>query len=250
MRITPGIARKWKDLSLSHRVITLVLIISFFFLSAFAFFTAYLSRDVITRLINSHNGNLARQISLEVNHYFQYVLDVLRLQTMQPEKDPENRDNRFITLRRQFSFTFGDIYWMDQEGKISMSLKGPLEKIIAQGVQKYKPPLVMDLDPGIFEAIKSGKVTISSVKYSTYSLAPYCYLTIPIFDSKGNNEGALAAEIDLRSLWTRLDNFQNFEGVVSIVDSKGRVLVCTDRRQIGQFRKERGAEPSMGGKNH
>ncbi|MCU0596933.1 MAG: PAS domain S-box protein, partial [Desulfobacterota bacterium] len=238
MKVVQEAFRRYWDKSVVHRVIALVTVISLLSLIAQGVLTARVGRNTVNHLIISHNEFLAEQISREIALFFQRLIEIMRLQEAHLfESDANHQAHALVQLRKQFAYTFGEMYLLDDEGKVCLSLTGTLEQAITQGVRRHEPAASMPLDPSVQRALRSKTITISAVQFdSDLRPSPSLFITLPSVMPDGNIQGTFVAEIDLRTLWTRLEGFHQFRGKVSLVDEKGTILASTDARQIGNVR--------------
>jgi signal transduction histidine kinase len=229
-------AKKWWYEKLSHRVVLSVVAICLVLLSAQGAFTVVMGRRVVDHFIASRNYELAKNVSLTVTGFFNDLLDILDSQGRQIVSQDSRavQSEMILMFREQYAYTFGDIYLLDGAGRVCIKLGGTIYDVVKKGVEEYDPPVEMELDGSVNRAVASGLITISGSKFFHYTGTPYIIMTVPVeIPGITGNAAFLVANVDLRTLWTRLGRYQLNDGSLYVLDSEGKIVAGSNRRELG-----------------
>lgn len=224
----------WWQVRLSRQIIIPAVLVTLLFLAALGFVAFRLGQNAVVMQVEARNRQLATQVGQEITIFFQTLLDTLRLQESQllDTRNPERQAGALIALRNQFPYTYGDLRLLDAEGRHTLIVSGTLEQVLAGEPTWFDPPAVIPLDESVQAALETRSIVVSPVAFRPISNSPFVTMTLPL--GVEGTSGALVAEIDLRSFWTRVDSLRIEDGSVSIVDQTGVILAHPDRRRVGQ----------------
>lgn len=226
----------WRRERLTRRIATPVIAVTLLFVAALGFVAFRLGQRAVTDQVDARNRQLAVQVSGEVATFFQTQLDTLRLQgdLLLASASPEEQGQALLRLRARFPYTFNDLRLYDGAGREILQVAGPLMAALAEGARRPETPGTPD--GAVVQALADRTLRISPVAFRPITGTPYVTATLPLIrcgeESPCDPSGALVAQIDLRSFWTRVDGFRIAEGAVTIVDGTGLVLAHPDRRLV------------------
>jgi signal transduction histidine kinase len=229
-------AKKWWYEKLSHRAVLSVVTICLLFISAQGAFTVVLGRRVVDHFIESRNYEFAKNVSFNITSFFNDLLDILNSQARQiVSQDSQDVQSKMIVIfREQYAYTFGDIYLLDGEGRVRIKLGGTIYDVVKKGVEVYDPPVEMELDGSVKRAVATGIISVSGSNFFHYTGTPYIIITIPVEVSGiTGNAAFFAVNVDLRTLWTRLGRYLLKDGSLYVVDSEGKIVAGSNRRELG-----------------
>jgi serine phosphatase RsbU (regulator of sigma subunit) len=227
----------WRRASLTRRIGLPAIAVTLLFLAALGFVAFRLGQRAVVDQVNARNRQLAVQISSELATFFEGQVDVLRLQAEDILAAPgvRQRGAALVRLRAQFPYVYNDVRLYDAAGVETLSAAGRLDQLIADGAGVG---LATDPDPAVARAIAGRALAISPVAFRPITSTPYVTATLPILrcdlgQTPCTPAGAIVAQIDLRSFWTRVDGFSIQDGAVTIVDASGTVIAHPERREVG-----------------
>ncbi|MBN2322797.1 MAG: GHKL domain-containing protein [Spirochaetes bacterium] len=228
--------KKWWYEKLSHRVVLSVVWICVVLLSAQGAFTVIMGRRIVDHFIESRNYELAKNISLNVTDFFNDLLDILESQARQIvlQHSQESQSEMLVTFREQYAYTFGNLYLLDGTGRVRVKLGGTLYDVMKKGVEVYEPPVEMELDESVNRAVASGLITVSGSRFYNYTGTPYIIMTVPVgISAITGNAAFFVVNVDLRTLWTRLGKYLLKDGSLYVLDSEGKIVAGSNRRELG-----------------
>lgn len=228
----------WRRANLTRRIGLPAVAVTLLFLAALGFVAFRLGQRAVVDQVDARNRQLAVQISAEIATFFDSQLDTLRLQGDQilAAAGPAAKADALIRLRSQFPYIYNDLRLYGADGAEQASAAGRLSDLLAGAAGSPAGPATPD--QAVARAIAGRTVAISPVAFRPITSTPYVTATLPLLRCPTGQTpcapaGALVAQIDLRSFWTRVDGFRIEDGAVTIVDEQGTVIAHPDRRQVG-----------------
>lgn len=225
----------WRRARLTRRIALPVITATLLFLGALGFVAFRIGQRAVVDQVEARNRQLAVQVSGEIATFFQAQLDTLRLQSdrLLNSTAPDEQSAALVRLRAQFPYIFNDLRLYDGSGRVQLSAAGPLSEVLARGAQYAAAPA----DAAVAHALASRTIVVSPVAFRPLAGTPYITTTLPLLRCEGaapcEAAGAIQAQIDLRSFWTKVDGFRIEDGAVTIVDNRGVIVAHPDRRQVG-----------------
>jgi signal transduction histidine kinase len=239
------------NLGLLPRVVVPALLVSLSSLILLGRVTSRLAERTIIDMLAARNSALISSAIAGLSQYFDDLIELLRLQGSQimDQESRSSRQSMLTALRANRSYAFGRMQLLDPVGRALLEISGTLDEVMAQGAIRTDAPDGMVLDAATTRALKTGLLSVSRPRFSEFGVSPSVVLTLPLVDRGGRSRGALAVEIDMRSLWERLDAYSGFEGVLTLADASGAVLVSSDRKRIGSSTRIEGLEEAAAGEH-
>lgn len=229
----------WRRANLTRRIGIPAIAVTLLFVAALGFVAFRLGQRAVVDEVNTRNRQLAVQISGEIATFFESQLDILRLQAGQivTTADVAEQGAALVRLRTQFPYAYNDLRLYNAAGGETLSATGRLGDLIAGGAAVAADPAAVDTE--VASAIARRTLTISPVAFRPITSTPYVTATLPILSCDIGQvpcepAGAIVAQVDLRSFWTRVDAFRIEDGAVTIVDETGTVVAHPDRREVGR----------------
>ncbi|MBN1486618.1 MAG: response regulator [Anaerolineae bacterium] len=228
--------KHWWSVQLSRQIIAIALPVTVLFLSGLGFVAFRLSQKAIITQVEARNSQLATQIGEEIAAMYNYVIDTLRLeeQLLQNEESLKHQATYLTQLRSSFRYTYNDIWVLNPDGELTLSATGSLQEVLQNGAVYYDPPIPFELEPALQAAFDQGLIGESKVAFRDIMATPYVTLLLPMTAGNAKITGAIITEIDLRSLWTKVDSLRMQDGNIIIIDQQGTILAHRDRERIGQ----------------
>lgn len=246
------ITRLWRG-SLRRQIVIPAILVTLLFLSALGFVAFRIGQRAVAAQVEARNRQIATEVSLEVGTYFQSLIDTLRLQgeQLRDSTNPARQSAALVALRSRFPYTYNDLRVVDQSGRATMVLTGTLAKALDRGAVGVDSLDSLSRDPSVQEALQQERITIAPVAFRPITNVPYVTMTLPLERCLPQQScvpsGALVAQVDLRTFWTKVDSIRLDGGSVGIVDRKGVILAHPDRQRVGTVIDQRAIAPVFGG---
>ncbi|NTU78716.1 MAG: SpoIIE family protein phosphatase [Chloroflexales bacterium] len=242
----------WRRARLTRRITVPAIIVTLLFLAVLGFVAFRLGQRAVIEQVDARNRQLAVQVSGEIATFFQTQIDTLRLQGDRTldTSDPERQGDALVKLRSQFPYVYNDLRLFDAGGREAVSATGRLTDLVTSGAARPAAPGAPD--PTVLTAMAERALVISPVGFRPITGTPYVTATLPLLRCDPDEtpcaaRGALQAQIDLRSFWTRVDGIRIENGAVTIVDNTGLIIAHPDRRQVGGKIAETSIAPLFAG---
>ncbi len=225
----------WWQQRLSRQIILPTALATMLFLAALGFVAFRAGQNTIEEQVNIRNLELARLISDDINRFFQILLDTTRLQEAQllDQENTISQIRAMQALRRTFPGTYSSLWLVDPEARLLLSMIDSNKPRQTFDVNRYDPPREVPLDPSVAAGLEADVLSVSEIHFRPITDWPYITATLPLANEAGEKGGALVAEIDLRTFWSRVDAIDIESGNAIIVDHNGYVLAHPNRQLIG-----------------
>ncbi|HMQ30532.1 MAG TPA: SpoIIE family protein phosphatase [Chloroflexaceae bacterium] len=227
----------WRRADLTRRIGLPAIAVTLLFLAALGFVAFRLGQRAVVDQVDDRNRQLAVQVSAEIATFVESELGTLRLVGDQliAAPGPEAQSAALLRLRAQFPYIYNDLRFYDAAGAEAASAAGRLSDLLAGAASAPSPG---GGDEAVARAIAGRTLAISPVGFRPITGTPYVTATLPLVrcpveQTPCDPAGAVVAQLDLRSFWTRVDSFRIENGAVTIVDEQGTVIAHPDRRQVG-----------------
>ena len=232
----------WWGKSLHRRLLVSSLVTLLFFLILLGFLSFRTGQTGMRNEVNQRNAQLATLGAREIDAQFSDILGNVRLFISQLEEASgvlPFQARAMLELRRTSPLTYRALYLLDSEGHLLIHLAEPLKDLLAiedvAGIIERPPIPLTDRISTAYEAAKNGELFLSPTYIVGSDQVPIIYMGIPIMTEQGRLSQIVAAEIDLRDIWRRVDEIRIGQtGQAFIVSQEGIIIAHPDRAYIGQ----------------
>ncbi len=235
------IRRRWRT-SLSRRVLLSQITVSLCFLLLFGWLAVGISQKAIRHEVNQRNDQLAMLVAQDIRTEFDGIWNNIRLFTSQLHAAPEKlplQAQAMLDFRRVSPLTYRALYLFDPQGRLLIHLADPLDELqkITSGEQllgRPPAPRILQVDVAL-QAALSGIHYLSPVTITGADRVPVVYAALRIAPDQRSNSQIMVAEIDLRSIWRRVDEISiGRSGHAYVISPDGVIIAHPRRERIGQ----------------
>lgn len=234
--------RKWWGRNIRHRLLVLNIIVVVVFLVLIGYLSLNIGRTGVQNEVNHRNNQLALQVAQDLKAYFDNIWGNIRLFTYQlkPSANMLSLQARaMLEFRRISPLIYRALYLFDSEGHLLIHLADPLEDLLAvQDATEIinRPPILLtDNILVAYKAARNGNIFLSPTYFTGLDQVPIVYMGIPITAKDRRSSQIVVAEIDLRSIWRKVDRIHIGQtGRVFVVSQEGTIIAHPDRAYIGR----------------
>lgn len=234
--------RKWWGGSIRHRLLVSNIIVVVFFLVLIGYLSFSIGRTGVQNEVNQRNNQLAMLIAQDLKDHFDNIWGNMRLFTYQLKTSTNMlslQARAMLEFRRISPLTYRALYLFDSEGHLLIHLADPLEDLLAvQDATEIinRPPILLTDDILVtYKAARNGNMFLSPTYIIGPDQVPIVYVGIPITAKDRRSSQIVVAEIDLRSIWRKVDKIRIGQtGRVFVVSQEGTTIAHPDRAYIGQ----------------
>ena len=185
---------------------------------------------------------LAVNVAKDINLQFSSIWDNIRLFARQLEASADRlllQAQAMLEVRRSSLLTYRALYLVDGSGRVLIHLADPFHSLmdiqeIAEIVNRPPVPLGDEI-AAAYMAVKGGNSFLSPANIVGPDQVPIIYIAMPVLAEDGSPSQILVAEIDLRSIWQRIDEVRIGQtGQAFVVSREGVIIAHPIRKYIGQ----------------
>ena len=233
---------EWWGKRLWHRLLATITATMLFFLSLQSVLLFRIGQANVADEVEQGNGRIAALVAKDIHaQYDGTISDVRRFgrQLEAPGDTLSIRAQKLLQLRQSAPLTYRALYLFDHEGRLLIHLADSQEGLEAiRDVQQIvnRPPIPLGVE--ILAACKAAKkdnMFLSPAHLVGADQVPVVYAGMLLSAEAEDKNQVLVIEIDLRSIWRRIDEvYVGQTGQAFVVSREGMIIAHPDRAYIGQ----------------
>lgn len=234
--ISDALRRKLRVRLLFSNIITL-----FFFLTLVGYLSFKSAQYALSKEVYEANRVLATNAARDINAQYDTIVTNVRFLASQLGASAANQTYQartILDLRLNAPLTYHAIYLFGSQNNL-MYLTEPLESLLEiRDVNQIvnRPPIPIDVQVNAaYEVAQNGFFYISNTYIMGADQVPTVFMSTLIKPSNGMSNQTLVIEIDLRSIWRRIDEiYIGQTGRAFVVSEDGLIIAHPDRSYINQ----------------
>ncbi len=230
--------RNWWGGSLQRRLLLSNTVTTALFLLILGLVAFWVGATNLQQQVEEGHRRLAVLLAKDINAQYGHIVESVGLLRGQLEREAHSLSGQaqaMMDLRLGAPMTYRALYLFDATGDPLVSVVGPVEELAARPIEETIASPFAQAPSGALDAYRqtgTGGMFTSPVQIIGADRTPVLYIGAAFAGEDGQ---VLVVEVDLRSLWQRVDEvYAGQTGRALVVSRDGVIIAHPDRAYIGE----------------